>query len=477
MLWLCISLPQLPLEALQLGASDAITVVTDCEANTRYIVCCNEAAERGKLKVGMNYTTALAIHSSIAMLERKRHAETAALERLAAWAYQFSSTVVIGEAPVEIKQARIAAIWLEIGASLKLFGGFRALIEKFENAFAHLRYSYQLGIAPTLEGAALLARTNIRLALTTRPALQLKISRLPVMKLALATQITEQLYMVGIRTIGALLELPRDAVARRFGPHTSNYLDRLIGLAPDPRPSYQLPYRYDTKFEFGFEIGSTEALLFPLRRMLHEFSGFLIARDTAVQRFRLIFLHRERQPTELSIGMSIPERNSDKFFALAKEQLERVTLPAATIELSLHASEFAAPTGLQNDMLSGSVVQTEELSHTIDRIAARLGEDRIHTVMMTPDHRPESSWKSAAYGERAPALKSPARPLWLLSEPKPLEKCGIPTDGRPERIESGWWDDKDVQRDYYLVRTNEGAQLWVFKDLQSSSWYLHGVWS
>ena len=58
-----------------------------------------------------------------------------------------------------------------------------------------------------------------------------------------------------------------------------------------------------------------------------------------------------------------------------------------------------------------------------------------------------------------------------------MQSFGIPTDGRPERIESGWWDDKDVQRDYYVVRTNEGAQLWVFKDLQDSKWYLHGFWS
>jgi len=211
--------------------------------------------------------------------------------------------------------------------------------------------------------------------------------------------------------------------------------------------------------------------------MLREFSGFLIARDTAVQRFRLVFMHRECKPTELSIGISIPERNNEKFFALVREQLERIALPAPTIELALHASEFAAPTGLQNDLLSSSVQQAEDLSHTIDRITARLGEDRIHTVLPAPDHRPESSWKTAAYGEKAAGLKFPSRPLWLLPEPKPLQNCGIPTDGRPERIESGWWDDQDVQRDYYVVRTNEGAQLWVFKDLQSSTWYLHGFWS
>jgi protein ImuB len=175
--------------------------------------------------------------------------------------------------------------------------------------------------------------------------------------------------------------------------------------------------------------------------------------------------------------MSIPERDPERFFVLIREQLERIVLSAPTIELALFASEFAAPTGLQNDLLNGALQQAEELSHTLDRMKARLGENHVHTVLLASDHRPEASWKTGIYGDTAPSLQFPSRPLWLLPEPKPLQTCGIPTDGRPERIESGWWDDKDVQRDYYVVRTNEGAQLWVFKDLQSSNWYLHGFWS
>ena len=46
MLWLCISLPQLPLEALRLEEDEALTVVTDCESNARWIVCCSDMAER-----------------------------------------------------------------------------------------------------------------------------------------------------------------------------------------------------------------------------------------------------------------------------------------------------------------------------------------------------------------------------------------------------------------------------------------------
>jgi protein ImuB len=477
MLWLCISLSQLPLEALRPDDSCELTVVTDCEANARWILCCNEAAQRAGLKVGMSYTTALAIRSGITMLERKPQAEKAALERLAAWAYQFSSTVIIGEAPLELRRARTAALWLEIGASLRLFGGFRKLIETLEAELAKLQYSYRLGIASTLEGAALLARAEIRLALTTPQALLARIQNLPVAQLALAPEITQQLHMVGVRTIGAALELPREAIARRFGPQTSNYLDRLVGAAPDPREPFKLPHVYAARFEFGFELGNTEALLFPVRRMLREFAGFLIARDTGTQRFTLVFTHRECAPTELQIGMSTPQRNSEQFFTLVREQLERVQLPAPTVELALHASEFSLPTGLQTDLLNGAVQEAEQLSHTIDRVAARLGDEHVYGIRAVAEHRPEASWAAAQPGEKATALAFPPRPLWLLPTPKPLQSSNIPLAGKPERIESGWWDDRDAQRDYYILRMSEGSQWWVFKDLRDSNWYLHGYWS
>jgi protein ImuB len=47
----------------------------------------------------------------------------------------------------------------------------------------------------------------------------------------------------------------------------------------------------------------------------------------------------------------------------------------------------------------------------------------------------------------------------------------------PERIESGWWDHGDLARDYYLARGADGTRQWVYQDLRSGAWYLHGLWA
>lgn len=478
MLWLCISLPQLPLEALQPEATDVPVVVTTCEGSKRWILCCNEAAERVNLTAPMNYTVALAIHPQLTVFNRKIGAEQAALERIAGWAYQFSSTVILGEIHEELRLARTSCIWLEIGASLSLFGGFRQFIERIESELKVLGYTYQLGIGPTLEGAALLARAGIRVAIHSVNALFMRIRHLSIGQLTLPPEMTQQLHGVGIRTLGMLLELPRASIAKRFGPETSHFLDRLMGEAPDPRVVYRLPARYAAHFEFEFEIRNTDALLFPLRRMLNEFSGYLRGRDTGVQRFTLSFGHRTAAATQVSIGSSASDRNADRFFSLVRERLQNLDLPEATLSLSLHASEFATPSALQNDLLNRSLHEVEDLTHTLDRIATRLGNENVHSVRPAADHRPESSWSATSLEEITPTLHFPDRPLWLLPQPRPLEVSAIPkiTSG-PERIESGWWDSGDVRRDYYIVHVANGPDLWVFKDLQSSNWYLHGFWS
>ena len=45
----------------------------------------------------------------------------------------------------------------------------------------------------------------------------------------------------------------------------------------------------------------------------------------------------------------------------------------------------------------------------------------------------------------------------------------------PERLETGWWDDDGICRDYYTAVNPAGIRLWVFRSrTPSSAWYLHG---
>ena len=85
--------------------------------------------------------------------------------------------------------------------------------------------------------------------------------------------------------------------------------------------------------------------------------------------------------------------------------------------------------------------------------------------------------------ENVPLFHRYLRPVWLLAEPQRLEgeeqpryQGALELEEGPERIESGWWDGRDVRRDYYVARTPAGVRVWIFRERRTpGGWFLHGV--
>ena len=83
------------------------------------------------------------------------------------------------------------------------------------------------------------------------------------------------------------------------------------------------------------------------------------------------------------------------------------------------------------------------------------------------------------------------RPLRLYQNPVPIQAV-IGPQGRPgllvgrtkklkvirswgpERIETGWWRGPTIRRDYWRVEMEDGRWLWVYRNLRTREWFLHG---
>lgn len=399
--------------------------------------------------------------------------------RLASWALQWSSHVHyrpdIGHAA-----GNGPALWIEIGRSLRLFDGLDPLLARIRTALASLDYNACLGIAPTPAGAAVLARADASTPATTLVALRAQLEPLPLDCLALPRAVLAACGSAGIRHIGILLDQPVESVARRFGPTTGLYLQRLLGLAPEPLPAWRAPDRWHARCAFDPPVEADTALLFPLQRLLHEFAGYLCATDRAVQHFRLVLGSRHHPPRHLPIGLAVPGRDAEQFLRLARERIAGAASGAAVDELILEADDFTAPLILQTDLLVPQPGAALELQQLIDRLNARLGAETVYRLQLHADHRPERGWRRTSTGDARPFGSvcgyGPPRPCWLLPRPRRIAPPAGPL-GTAERIESGWWDGADVARDYHLVPGTDGARWWVFRDLREGSWYLAGLWS
>ncbi|MGH8567434.1 MAG: Y-family DNA polymerase, partial [Gammaproteobacteria bacterium] len=247
-LWLCLGLPALPLEALGLGDSPQACVLTTPGRESRIRVG-NRAAYALGIVPGMCAGAAQAL-GDIKVYIPRGSAERAALKALAAWCGQFTSLVSL--APPD-------GLLLEIGWSLTLFGGVAKLVERVRAGVVELGYQPLLAVAPTPLAAIFFVRARQAICVTDPRQLHAPLSRLPLAVLGVDERIAEALAGLGLREVGECLRLPRDGLARRFGPALVRLLDRASGRQPDPPLPFELPARFGRLLDLPHEAEDTEA--------------------------------------------------------------------------------------------------------------------------------------------------------------------------------------------------------------------------
>lgn len=421
MLWLALHLPLLPLEALGSGAAHsagdatavekdrAPCVVTQRRGARRWVIAAAEAT----IAPGTDWSTVQLLQPTLRAVERRPRAEREAMQALAAWAYRYGSELIWEIAEHEADYGvPCALLWVEIGASLRLYGGLGGLLANFDATFGETGHRGQRGVAPTPEAAALLARIGSTAPVLERAALAPVLGALPLAALALAPSVHEALKSVGLSRIGELLQLPAAALGRRHGPQLVEHLDRLLGRRPDVRPRHRLPPKYQRRFDLLGEVEHSEGLLFPLQRLTRELADYLRARDTGLQEFRVVLHHgrgsggRPQPDTHLALRLATPARDAERLLRVLREQLARQPLPAPVRALRLQAEHFIEPGPGQGDLFDASHGDDEAWSQLLEKLVARLGADAVTALGLVADHRPERCWQTRAC---EPQMKNPVR--------------------------------------------------------------------
>jgi protein ImuB len=469
--WLAIRFPHLALDPFTRGQSGRKTpiAVSALIERRETIVDCNPAARAGGVHPGMPATAAQGILQELRLMPRDRPAEQRALQRLAAWCYQYSSQVAVPE--------RRAALLLEVGASERLFGRAASLGERLVRELGQLGYHAMAGSAPTPEAAWLAAGEGLQLA--AAGDIRRQLGPLTLDRLHLDHPQRQAMERMGFRCLRDLLRLPRKALTRRFGPALPDYLDRLLGSKPDPRRLYRPPEQFAARLELPAEIHSCQALLFPLRRLLDELCGVLRGGDTAVQSLRITLRHEDHDDSELALNLQSPVQSAERLLTVLRERLERLRLPQAVREIRLDAPRLLRFSAGQRTLFRDTPAeQRQDVEQLAERLQARLGETAVFGLTGVEDHRPEYSWRPRALHETPGCPALPHRPAWLLQKPSRCAIGDYEILAGPERIESGWWDGRDCRRDYFIVRDAHGSVLWAFHEYKPRpGWYLHGIFA
>ena len=485
-LWACLLFPSLPLDvfARALSPEDAARpFVVGSGGHYPRVIAANAAARATGIRSEQLVSGALALAPDLALRDRDAGAEASALAQLATWTLTFTPMACL---------ALPNAIVADIGASLRLFGGLPRLVARLAGGAHGLGYANRLCIAPTPGAALLLARAGRTQAVLERACLPDVLGPLPLSLLDLDDNTRATLREAGVTTFGQVAALPRDGLARRFGPAVVALLDQALGTAPDPRASFVPPPRFMGRLDLPAPVRDVEALGFGVQRLVRDLSDWLLARGLGAMRLTLSldherYLRRRGLPaTQVPFALGAPARMPSHLLGVLRERLARVALPAPVEAIALASEETAPLPGRNLGFLPGDDADRIEVP-LVDRLRARLGEDALHRLVPHADHRPELAVRDApSQPARAPApLPDAPRPIWLLGEPAPLANLieaqpWVLRDG-PERIESGWWDGGDVRRDYFVADTPDGATAWIYRDhrygIDDGEWFMHGLFA
>jgi len=481
-LWFCVYLPQLPLEAS--GPADEARVVVEDQQGIHRVLLASAQAESAGVMSGQSANAALALLPTLRVEERSELAEQQALESLASWLEQFTSVVCFAGPDV---------LLVEIAGSLRLYGGLLSLRQQIAAGLEQQGFSASLAIAPTPLAATWLAKGGRRACIREPANITAALRSLPLHCLDWPKSICESLTGMGIRNIGDCLRLPREGFARRFGPQRLLELDRALGRLPDPRTSWRAPERFCADYEMTEEQSDRELLLAVCRELLLSLERFLLTRQLGTQRVLFSFFHLRGPATQLSLGCADAERMSDRWFDLLRIRFEQLTLPEAVIAVRLRGGRTQAIRAESGRLWFKGKTAGQKLRFSMtqlaERLIARVGNQSVAGVATVAEHRPQFAWRPKALlaDKTVHALSTircgACRPLWMLPEPTllavdqgyPLHQGRLRILEGPERLETGWWDEEGITRDYYTAINPRGMRLWVFRSRdRNACWYLHG---
>jgi protein ImuB len=316
---------------------------------------------------------------------------------------------------------------------------------------------------------------------------------LPVAALRLEPETALVLRRLGLKRVGDLREVGREALARRFRnrsvPDTNPLIrmDQLLGRVPEPL----LPV-------LAVDVPVVQRLLLePIRHrelldrvvadLAADMARLLEGKGLGARRLELGMWKVDGKVLVRELNLAEPSREAAHIARLFDDRLDDIDAGFGIEMVRLQAAWTMPLALIQGDIEAAAEAHGTSLAACIDRLTVRLGADAVRSPVSYASHVPERAqrWQNPL----APASGSQgelcfhARPLKLLDRPEPVAVIYATPDGPPrlfrwrgeahevvrsegpERIAPEWWRERfSVRlRDYYRVEDGEGRRYWIYR--------------
>jgi protein ImuB len=287
-----------------------------------------------------------------------------------------------------------------------------------------------------------------------------------------------KLARIGIKTYADLCQLPVAEIANRVSRYSMSVINELLGKEAARLKFYQTKAAYHDYTELLYDISLSDKLLPVIARCLNKLSQFLLIRNAHSLVIEIGFFQREHDTLILSFNSIRPIYKSQDWLSIISLRMESLSFESPVFGLSIKCVEYEVAQVANDDMFEQKSTHVAAMT-LLSRLQSKLGQQSLQRIHFVDDFRPELSQQKAKVlspsNTNCTAKNNSIfadRPGLLLPHPEPLTLAVEVLKG-PERIQTGWWDDQSINRDYYIGQSQDGQQVWIFKT-PNKQWYLHG---
>lgn len=457
-----------------------------------------EASAVAKTKgvhTGMIVADAKVILPDVQVFDDRPELSKKILNKLAVWSIRFTPI-----ASVDVPDGLI----LDVSGCTHLWGSEENYLKDIINKLKGFGYHVRAAMADTIGTAWGVCRYGKIKAIIKSKEQGEALMTLPPAALRLEADVAERLQKLGLYNISSFMNMQRSALRRRFGQQLLLRLDQALGfeeeiiqpLIPVEPYSERLPCLEPIQTAKGIEIALQRLLETLCERLQTEGKGLRVA---LFKGYRI-----DEKVEQIQISTNHPSNNIHHLFKLFELKIETIE-PALGIELfTIEALKVEDIQPLQQTFWNANgSLECREVSELLDRLESKFGNDIVHRYLPDEHHLPERSIKLAISLKEPPTTSwqtDKLRPIQLLKVPQAIQVTAPIPDYPPmnfrhngklhkvikadacERIESEWWLDGGLHRDYYIVEDEEGKRYWLFRlghytADKKPSWFIHGFFA
>jgi protein ImuB len=300
------------------------------------------------------------------------------------------------------------------------------------------------------------------------------------------------LHKWGVHTVGDFAALDKIDISNRLGPCAVKMWERAHGKSTRLLKLIEPPELFAETFEFEHDVETIDPLLFMLRRFLEQIATRLNAIYLVAEELTLRLSFSNRTEYERVFKIPQPTNDVDLLFRMLHTHLENFKSEHAITAISLDARP-TKPTSQQFGLFETALRNPMQLSETLARLVALLGNDRVGTPQNEETHRPDSfrmepfQWLGGTTSVLSQTLSPALRrfrseiPISILCDVDlPIHARSSELSGEisertgPYFLSGNWWDEKNWTRAEWDIELNAGAVARVHQD--ECGWHLDGIY-